>query len=451
MEGKKVRVTEDWLAVYIGAFLVLLSLASLIAAPLRAQSWDVGARGAESLSAATQGKLTFSFEQRVRYERKTLDTFGGDADLRYGLARTRVGLTARPTSWLLISGRVQDSRAPWYGAGASTKLREPLDLYEAYIEILPDAQTGPGLILGRRGFSYGEGRFLATSSWGNAPQGYDQARLYYRLPSARLEVFFLSRVKVRSDGFNRPELGQRAWGTYNTFRNLFGGGQLDVFVIRRDYDPSAGDKVSEKQSINSFGGRLTAPLWDGATYHVEGALQTGGSDSVSHRAGALYTGVKQRWNLGGRDLQATAEYNYASGTDDSRGGTRSRTFDSPYMSVRNKYGHQDLFGWKNMHNIRSQVTLDVGKGFQANVLFDSNWLATPKDALYSGSGSVIARSESGNDGRHVGNEAAVYVTYRYEHFQFGAGYAYLFKGGFLKALLPGSSPSYLYVYHTYSF
>ena len=121
------------------------------------------------------------------------------------------------------------------------------------------------------------------------------------------------------------------------------------------------------------------------------------------------------------------------------------------MSVRNKYGHQDLFGWKNIHNIRSELSYDFASAFEVTFLFTSTWLATPLDALYSGSGSVLARSETGEDGRHVGEGTALFCTYEYGSFEFGAGYAYLFKGGFLDRTSPGGSPTYVYAYHTYSF
>ena len=291
---------------------------------------------------------------------------------------------------------------------------------------------------------------LATSSWGNVPQGFDHARIYYRLPRAKFEVFFLSRVKTRLDGFNRPELGQWAWGMYNTFSDILGSNAVDVYAFRHDLNRLAGDG-SGNLGINTFGGRLYGPLWSGAAYSLEGAIQTGGTSTVRNRAGAWFSGVTQKWALGSRTLSVSGEYKYASGTDNPQDETRMGTFCPPYPSNHNKYGHQGIFGWRNLHNIQSLVAFDLAKGLKANFLFNSNWLASPRDAVYSGSGNPIAQSESGNDGRHIGEDAALLMTYNYGNFTFGGGYAYLFTGNFLEATTPGVSPTYVYLFHSYSF
>ena len=44
----------------------------------------------------------------------------------------------------------------------------------------------------------------------------------------------------------------------------------------------------------------------------------------------------------------------------------------------------------------------------------------------------------------------MFATYKYRHFQFGAGYGRLFKGGFINHTTPALRPTYLYVFHTFS-
>src|SRR5437879_9747512 len=89
----------------------------LFALPLAAQNWDVPGKAAEALSGQTEGKLKVGFEQRMRYESRTENGFGKDPDIETGLARTRISLTY-DTGWIKLSGMMQDSRAPWYGASA---------------------------------------------------------------------------------------------------------------------------------------------------------------------------------------------------------------------------------------------------------------------------------------------------------------------------------------------
>src|SRR5581483_518865 len=103
-----------------------------------------------------------------------------------------------------------------------------------------------------------------------------------------------------------------------------------------------------------------------------------------------------------RPLEISAEYKYASGTRDPRDTTRGGTFDQLFPANHDKFGHEDLLGWRNLHNLRSLTTWEVAKGWSWNVMYNQFWLASACDALYSGSGGAIARSSSCAAGRHVG-------------------------------------------------
>jgi hypothetical protein len=96
------------------------------------------------------------------------------------------------------------------------------------------------------------------------------------------------------------------------------------------------------------------------------------------------------------------------------------------------------------------MTLAFTKSFSVNFMYDNYWLANVKDAIYNGSGKLIARSTTGTAGRHVGQETDVYGTYKYKHFTFGAGYGYFFSGQFIQKTTLGVGPTYVYVFHTYS-
>ena len=114
------------------------------------------------------------------------------------------------------------------------------------------------------------------------------------------------------------------------------------------------------------------------------------------------------------------------------------------------FGHQDLFGWRNIHNARALGTLGLTKNFAINVQYLNYWLANLKDGVYNGTGKLIARSATGTAGRHIGQEADIFGTYKYNHFTFGAGYAHFFAGEFVRNATPGVGPAYVYVFHQYS-
>jgi hypothetical protein len=422
-----------------------------------AQDWDIGARAATAISGATGQTLQLSFEQRGRYEDRTGNTFGKDVDVAAGLLRTRLGLTYKPVPWLKFSGMAQDCRAPWYGPGAPNNLRDQADWHEGYIELFPAYKRGFGMMVGRLMLlSYGEGRLIGISQWSNTSRTYDNARMYWRFARAQFEVLLVSQVKVRLGEFNRPVLGDRVWGTYNVFPNFYKKHLLEAYVLRHDQNRPGGftggssKDGTDKLGVNTLGFRLAGPVAYGVKYSLEAALQRGKVGSADLSAGAWFAGLSRRWSVAHKTLDAEAEYKYASGTANPADPTHSGTFDQLYAANHDKFGHQDLLGWRNIHNARSLTDLGLTKNAAIHFMYDNYWLANCKDALYSGSGKVIVRSASGAAGRHVGQETDVYGTYKYGHFTFGAGYGHFFSGQFVQKTTPGVGSTYLYVFHTYS-
>ncbi|MEO8028784.1 MAG: alginate export family protein [Bryobacteraceae bacterium] len=437
-----------------GAVLLFVFQASTL---LPAQSWDPLGRAADTVSADTGGKLKISFEFRGRYEIRTGAAFGRDSEVDTGLVRTRLGLTYKPTSWLKLSGMLQDSRSPWYGENAPSTVRDPTDLHEAYVELFPDAKTGFGMTAGRKMLNYGDRRLIGSPQWNNLSRTFDHARVYYRLPKVRFELLLISPVKIRLDGLNRPVLGERIWGTYNTFPNLPRKSLLDVYALRHDQNREGGFSGgaraagTDRLAVNTFGFRLTGPLVLGLKHTMEVAAQNGKVGAAEHRALAWFAGVSRLWTAAGRPLNIGAEYTFASGTRNPDDARRSGTFDQLSPANHDKFGHEDLFGWRNLRNTRLIATCNWTKLFAVTLLYNNAWLVSSRDSLYSAAGRSIARSPNGSAGRHVGQEADLFATYRFQRFTLGAGYGYFFAGGFVVRTTPGANPHYVYLFHTYSF
>jgi len=433
----------------------ILSMAWLVT-PARAQTWDPGSRLGDFVSTQSEGQLKIGAEQRVRYESHTGNSFGKDPDLADALVRTRFSMSYQPVKWLRFSGMLQDSRAPWYGPNAPATLRDPADLQEGYVQLFPDSKTGFGMTVGRMMLNYGEGRLIGTPQWSNVSRTYDHARVWYATKRARVEVLMVSPVKVRIGEFNRPVVGDRMWGTYNSFPGLWRDALLEVYLLRRDQNREGGftggsqAAGTDRLGINTLGFRFAGPLEGGVKYSLEGALQNGKVGPASHRASAWFSSLSRRWTLSGKTLDVSGEYKFASGSRNPQSTTASRTFDQLYAANHDRFGHQDLFGWRNIHNLRSLATYNVTKGLAVNFMYSNFWLASAVDSLYNGSGKAIARSASGSAGTHVGQETDVFATYKYRHFQLGAGYGFLFTGEFLNNTTPGVAPSYVYLFHTYT-
>jgi hypothetical protein len=148
-------------------------------------------------------------------------------------------------------------------------------------------------------------------------------------------------------------------------------------------------------------------------------------------------------------LDLEAEYKYASGSQNAA--TRDGTFDQLYASNHDRFGRADLFGWRNIKNVRSLDTLHITKPVAISAMYNNWWLASPTDALYNSSGAAIVRSAKGTAGTHIGQEADVFGTYQASGWTFGAGMAHVFAGGFLRATTPGVNTRYLFVFQSYTF
>ncbi len=432
-------------------------ITAIWALPCVAQTWDLPARGAAELAKETGQKLTVSFEERLRYESRTGVTFGKYVDLATELLRTRIGMTYRPAAWLKISGMMQDSRTPFYGPNSPNSVRDQADLHEAYFELFPEAKSGFTFRAGRMMLNYGDGRLIGTPQWSNLSRTYDHARAAYKTGGVQLEFLFASPVKIRLDAYNKPVLGEHVYGLYNVYSGLWHKSTLDGYVLRHDQNRIGGfaggsaKLGTDRLGTNTYGGRFAAPLNSSVKLTLEGALQNGHTGPAKHRAGASAATIVKRWMAANRPLDVSAEYKFASGTRNPAETNRESTFDQLFPANHDKFGHEDLFGWKNLHNIRSLSTYGITKAFTANFMYDSIWLASLRDSLYNGGGKAIVRSANGSAGRHVGEETDLFFTYKYKHLLFGAGAGYLIKGVFIMKTTPGVNPIYSYFFSTYGF
>jgi hypothetical protein len=435
---------------------VVSSLFGLQAQSLTAPSWDPGKWIPEYLGEKSEKKLQLTFQERNRFEDRTGNGFGASKDTAYDLMRTRVGLTYTPVNWFKVSAMMQDTRSPLYGPNAPSTLRDPADLQEAYVEIGRKA-SGLQLSVGREMLIYGDGRLIGVPDWSSLSRTYDHARVGWTSSLFHSEVLVVSPVKIRIGEFNRPVLGDRVWGTYNTFPKLHKSFVMDAYFLRHEQNRPGGftggktSNHTDRLGVNTFGFRTTGPIARGFRYSMEGAVQNGMVGPATHRAGGWVSSISRKQSVFGKTLENSVEYKFASGSKNPSNTAASGTFDQLYAANHDRFGHADLLGWRNLHDLRTLSTFGATKKLAINFMFNDLWLASARDSLYNGSGKSIARSSTGSAGRHVGEEADCFATYKIAHFQFGAGYARLFTGHFLNATTPGVNPNYAYVFQSFGF
>jgi hypothetical protein len=244
-------------------------------------------------------------------------------------------------------------------------------------------------------------------------------------------------------------LGDRLWGTYDSFPGLIRKGLAEFYLLRREQNRPGGFTGAGTLGVTTFGGRATGPLPDEFKYSVEAAGQAGHVGLQSQRGYAWFSNLSRRVTLG-LPVDLSIEYKFASGSNDPKG-SRNGTFDQLYAANHDKFGHEDLFGWRNIHNLRSLDTIQLYKGLALNGMYDNFWLVSARDSLYNGQGRPLVTDAKGASGRHVAQELDGYGTYSRSGFVFGAGIGHLFVGEFLRKTTPGVNTRYLYVFQSYSF
>lgn len=405
---------------------------------------DLGKKVKES----TDGVLSFTIEERTRWEEKFGVNFGKAVNQQDMLSRVRIGVQFTPFSWFKISAMGQDSRAPFFGVVAPTSMRDSIDLHESYVQILGCSKTGFGMNVGRQMLDYGEGRVIGTPQWSNTSRTYDEARVYYGWRKAKFEALMVSPVKILADAYNRPELGQRIWGTYDTFGDVWKKASLDVYILRHSQNNIGGWSGAGTLGTNSFGGRFFGPLPRGFAYSFEGVGQAGHSGLLQQRAFSAFGGVTKKTTVAGKPFVLSAEYKVASGT--KAGSINSGTYDQLAPANHDKFGHLDLFGWRNLKTFKSLETLNVTKSLAVNLMYTNHWLYSATDSLFNGQGAVLATSKTGVAGTHVGQELDAFATYKRGAHTFGAGFGHLFKGEFIDIATSRINPRYFYFFQQYT-
>jgi hypothetical protein len=184
-------------------------------------------------------------------------------------------------------------------------------------------------------------------------------------------------------------------------------------------------------------------------YSFEGIGQTGHAGLLTERAYAWFSGISQEaapWN---KSLTSSVEYKVASGT--KLGDLTSGTYDQLAPANHDKFGHMDLFGWRNLKTFKALESFGVTKPLALNVMYSDDYLFSAADSLYNSQGSSIAISKKGTAGTHVGREFDSFLTYKYHAHTFGAGVGHFFKGEFVDNATLHINPRYMYVFQQYTF
>jgi hypothetical protein len=376
-------------------------------------------RGAEP-NIFFDGRLQLIGESRIRYEDRSHVGFGTAADYDVALLRQRLGFSYKPTSDIEIRVIGQDTRAPLYGPNAPNSLRDGTDLYEAYIDLFGKRKTGFAMRAGRSTLSYGDTRLIGSPQWSNLTRTYDMARVQWKTKQATWEFLFVSPTSIQINRFNKPVLREHVYGTYNTF------GKWAEYYVLRHQQPGTLESVIA-------GGRLMAPVGK-FKLTIEPITERVQRGALTTTEGATAANIARKV----RNVDLSLEYKFA-----------SSGFDQMYPAIHDKIGHEDLFAWRNLHNVRAFGTWRPLKTLAVNFMYNANWLVDPRVGVFNTQNRLIARDTTGRASRWAGHEVDGYVNWTYRKYMtLGGGIGAFSNGAFFRGTTPNRSPLFYYVHHT---
>ncbi len=390
---------------------------------------------------------------RGRFETYTGINFGPGRDDTYYLSRLRLNVSIKANDWLRFFLQGQDSEAPGYSRRpVSASTVNPVDFRQGYVEF-GRTEKGPwGFRVGRQELVFGNGRLIGNSNWGNVGRTFDAARFTYKVAGTQLDWFTSSVVVPDNGNFDSPHFNNKFHGIYTSFEKLPSLPFTEVvqvyFLLKTNSQARGELGTLGDLDVYTFGTRVNGKLPRNFDYRLEIPVQTG------HRSRDRLRAWGGHWQLGYRPplpetpLRLAAEYNYASGDSNPRDG-RYGTFDQLYPTSHDKLGTLDRIGWRNIRDLAGKMEWKLASKCTFNLEYHDFRLATPQDALYAKDGTVVLRNPHAASNR-VGDEIDLYAVFQFsKHLEFGAGYAHMFPGDFLKQTTTVDGVSYPYLMWRY--
>jgi hypothetical protein len=437
------------------------------------------------------GCLVFDIEERMRLEvRQNNRDFHGGSDnheITDGISlrnRLRIGLAIAPNSWIKLYGQTQDAREafserPNVPGLNSADGDDQWDLRQGYI-VLGDLKKFPlQVTVGRQAITYGDARLVADSKWGNFGRTFDAVRLRLEESHFWIEGFVMRPVQIVRYDFDESDSADNFRGAYFS-TDWLSFQTSDLYVFYRDKkddqpDLSPRNTIDPQGSSNGPAGRFITlgarfksdpkklGPWDysGEFVYENGDLWQTDRNSKRFDLSAFSFAVS-----GGHIFQDCHwaprlgfEYDYASG-DKNPDDNKSESFQNLFPSNHDKFGLMDEFGWRNIHDLRFQVSAKPSKKIDLEFHYHAFWLADTSDFWFRNNGLSTLRTKTptGQDVRTIGasnfagNEIDFIVAFEpTQHVKISTGYSHFFAGQYLSDTGFHDDADFGYVMTTFNF
>lgn len=412
------------------------------------------------------GAIVFDIEERPRFEARSNNVDFNDAindvnDDAWLINRFRLGVAVKPSPWLKLYAQGQDLREWFSDRGTVPGVRgydggDNFDLRQGYVEIGNFRAFPLGITVGRQPLSYGENRILADNKWTNTGRTFDAVKLRFQTEKVWVDAFAARVVQIEKEIFDPNDSADNFYGLYAS-TDLLSFQTTDLYFLYRDKEDNQPDLAPTNtidprgnwngpaQRVNAIGTRWkSAKGLHGWDYNVEavyefGRTWTGDRTTADTELHAFASHVSGGYTF--KDVTWTprlgAGYNYASGDHDPTDG-KNQSFQTLYPSNHAKFGDMDEFAWRNIHNLRAQLTVHPTKTVDIELTYNANWLADTSDYWYRGGSALRTTTPTGQNVRTVGadsfagQELDFVVRWKATSWlNLDTGYAHFFAGPYL--------------------
>lgn len=417
-------------------------------------------------------RISVGGELRWRYmdEANRLRTpFATPGSSVYELVRWRNYLDLKHSDWFrayieMISAEIYNNDLPVTGID-----RNLWDIQNAFIDlkVLERNDQPVWLRTGRQEMTFGSQRLISPLDWANTRRNFQGLRLNSLGNDWDLDAWLTHPVNsaVAGDGGGLGAgLGVNKLGTNLDYANrgiTFGGGwatykgikdhTIHSFLLYDHHDAFTGGSgfpVGDRITYgNNWVGTFNVSGGDRQWLtDVEGGYQfgtdhgqlaaLGATSSQTVSAGYFTTGLGHCWKSLPWEPTIWGFYDYASGTNNPKGGTDS-TFFQYYASNHSYLGLIDNIARQNITDVNYRVTVKPTKKVQLMMAQHFFQLATANDTLYTVTGQPFGTT---GHGKNVGNEIDFVSTYNFnQNLSLEAGYFFFQYGSYVEAATPGRS------------
>ncbi len=398
------------------------------------------------------GWIRFSGEYRIRADGYEGASYTADNNQGYLESRFQLNMDVHK-SWFRLFAQMEDSRVLGNDVIPDAfPYQDKFDLRQAFVELGGTEKRHFGLRVGRQELKFGEERILGSANWLDDPRVFDAVRATVNYGKLRVDAFAASVVNPIDGHFDQHKDGEDLHGLYGTISNVIPGATIEPYFL---WHLGGGFKSEEglasRRDDKTLALRIARKPGKSVDYTFHLLRQFGnlGSDSIS--AYAMNFNAGYRWSNATLHPRLFADFAYASGDGNSKDG-KIGTFDQIYPSNHGLYGIVDLFGWRNLQDMKGGLELAPTKKLKTAMVFHDLYLANSHDGLYNGVGTLVVRVPSGADGDHLGVELEGTGTYAItKYLNGGVGYGHLFPGQFIKTATKGSPYNIAYMMYTYTF